>query len=88
MSSFNRVLVRFRDELEQPATRAKVEALLKAESEAGDFMKSVAPISEENTMVNGSVDPGAVSNVNEQPGAEIDRYKLLEQIGEGGFGTV
>jgi hypothetical protein len=64
------------------ALRAKVEALLKADAEAGDFMAaptSAGPL------------PAAVSAEapsQEQPGAQLGRYKLLEQIGEGGMGTI
>ncbi len=53
-------------------------ALLRSHEEAGDFL--VMP-------------PDAVATLDigrstEQPGTIIDRYKLLQQIGEGGFGTV
>ncbi|MBL8803625.1 MAG: tetratricopeptide repeat protein [Planctomycetes bacterium] len=56
------------------ALRSKVEALLKADAEAGSFLGSPA------------ADEGAHSQ--EQAGAQIGRYKLLEQIGEGGMGTI
>ncbi len=40
-------------------------------------------------IVNGGEDPPNVSPTNkEQPGELIGRYKLLQQIGEGGFGSV
>jgi eukaryotic-like serine/threonine-protein kinase len=57
--------------------RAEVEALLRAHHQSGDLLdlpeKCVATLD----------DP-----IRERPGAVIGRYKLLEQIGEGGFGVV
>jgi serine/threonine protein kinase len=60
--------------------RARVEALLQAHERAGRFLvegdqSAVAPIE-------------PVIPVHEGPGSRIGRYKLLEQIGEGGFGVV
>jgi tetratricopeptide (TPR) repeat protein/tRNA A-37 threonylcarbamoyl transferase component Bud32 len=57
------------------ALRAKVEALLKADAEAGSFLGSPA-------------EEQAAHTAQEQAGAQIGRYKLLEQIGEGGMGTI
>jgi len=51
--------------------RARLETLLRADDEAGDFL----------------VRPAQVASA-EQSGQMIGRYKLLQQIGEGGFGTV
>src|SRR5436305_7905145 len=61
--------------------RARVEALLAAEPELGGFLEPPAPTSDF---------AGAASTVvpAERPGAVIGSYKLLEQIGEGGFGVV
>ncbi len=58
--------------------RSKVDALLAADAEAGSFMVEGGGI--DATIVGGS-------NI-EHAGQTIDRYKLLEQIGEGGFGSV
>jgi serine/threonine protein kinase/Flp pilus assembly protein TadD len=63
-----------------PELRQKIEALLCAYEEAGSFLES--PI----------LAPALVATVDEpiteQPGTVIGPYKLLEQIGEGGFGVV
>ncbi len=55
--------------------RRQVESLLTAHEGAGDFLKS-SPL------------PTARDIGNERPGTVIGRYKLLELIGEGGFGVV
>ena len=59
--------------------RAQLEELLAAHREAGSFLESPAR------------DPVATSDeppIAERPGTIIGAYKLLEQIGEGGFGVV
>jgi len=57
--------------------RQQVESLLEANDEAGSF------------MANPTVDHiAAYSKPAEQAGTTIGRYKLLEQIGQGGFGDV
>ena len=60
------------------ALRVEVEELLKAHDEAGVFLQ---PPPRE-------MDGRSDVPLSEQPGTVIDRYKLLQQIGEGGFGVV
>jgi WD40 repeat protein/serine/threonine protein kinase len=62
------------------ALRAEVESLLEASAQAGSFLESPAPQPQLGTTVD---DP-----VTERPGTMVGPYKLLEQIGEGGFGIV
>jgi len=59
--------------------RSKVEDLLKAHSQAGDFLEEPA--------IGPSVTLGD-PNLTEGPGTIISRYKLLEKIGEGGMACV
>jgi len=58
--------------------RRRVERMLAAEDAAGNFLQCPTP------------PPDATSNwpLAERPGSQIGPYKLLEQIGEGGFGVV
>jgi len=58
---------------------ARIEALLKAHDEAGDFL--VVPASDANMTID---DPAQIEGL----GTKIGRYELLEQIGEGGMGLV
>ncbi|MGQ0613931.1 MAG: tetratricopeptide repeat protein [Planctomycetaceae bacterium] len=63
------------------ALRAEVEALLASAGSAGDLPSDTsAPAAD--------AAPEAPSPVGEESGAQIDRYKLLERIGEGGMGTI
>jgi len=58
-----------------PALRQEVESLLNAYAQAGDFLSPTISLLEPDVA-------------HEHAGTRIDRYKLLEQIGEGGFGVV
>jgi serine/threonine protein kinase len=60
------------------ALRERVEALLKADEEAGGFLSHP---SEERAQKN-------QGGLTEKPGDHINRYRLLQQIGEGGCGVV
>ncbi len=59
--------------------RAEVEKLLRARSEMGSFHEPPRPA---------ALATADVPVIGERPGALIGPYKLLEQIGEGGFGLV
>ncbi|MHC4403505.1 MAG: protein kinase domain-containing protein [Planctomycetota bacterium] len=58
--------------------RAEVEQLLLAHRQAGDFLGGSSSATE----------TGPASTLTEKPGSRIGPYKLLQQIGEGGFGVV
>ena len=64
---------------DRPEVRHKVAALLSAYANAGSFLDA-PPIDSALTS--------AMSSDDEQIGAKIGPYKLLQQIGEGGMGTV
>ncbi|HUC85999.1 MAG TPA: protein kinase [Candidatus Acidoferrales bacterium] len=68
---------------DNPALRQRLNALLLASEEAGDFLDQPA------TVAPGSVPElrgGAVAGP--KPGDHIGRYQILQQIGEGGCGVV
>jgi serine/threonine protein kinase/tetratricopeptide (TPR) repeat protein len=62
-----------------PVLRGRVEALLKAHDRAGSFLQ------EQPARLQGTID---YEPIRERPGTVIGPYKLMEQIGEGGFGLV
>ena len=64
-----------------PALRAEVDALLEAHDRAGSFLEPPA-------LAPHLVATVEAPNVVEHHGTAIGPYKLLEQIGEGGFGVV
>jgi serine/threonine protein kinase/Tfp pilus assembly protein PilF len=64
----------------EPQLRAEVEAMLEAHGRAGSFLESAAPAHRLAVTMD--------EPITERPGTVIGPYKLLEQIGEGGFGVV
>jgi hypothetical protein len=61
--------------------RQQVEALLKAHAQAGGFLEKPGAVSPGETVTLSTA-------LTEKPGDRIGRYKLLQQIGEGGYGVV
>jgi WD40 repeat protein/serine/threonine protein kinase len=72
--------------------RQGVEELLRADEAAGGFLQELATGAEEIADTPPPPNLGSTIRVepspSEQLGDTIDRYKLLEKIGEGGFGVV
>ncbi len=79
LSAAGRAALLERVGLSDAGLRERVEALLKAHDRVGDFLEH--PPEE-------TVQARPTSAVSEQPGDRIGRYKLLQQIGEGGCGVV
>ncbi|CAN5403326.1 hypothetical protein BH09PLA1_BH09PLA1_09370 [soil metagenome] len=72
------------------ALRAEVESLLKSHDEAGQFLGAPTadvPESARSTILS-SATKAPISQLREAPGTRIGPYKLLQLIGEGGFGSV
>src|SRR4051812_9924420 len=63
--------------------RRHVEALLHAADGAGDFLEQPP-----TGLAAGDGAPFVMTGLSEKPGDKIGRYKLLQQIGEGGCGVV
>src|SRR2546425_593137 len=66
----------------EPAARARLELMLEGHFKAQGFLE---PVPERNAQSSPTV---MVAQLTEKPGDNIDRYKLLQQIGEGGCGVV
>ncbi|HZO54716.1 MAG TPA: serine/threonine-protein kinase, partial [Bryobacteraceae bacterium] len=64
--------------------RERVEALLKEQEQLGTFLET--PALEKTVLIPGG--PNFARSGSEKPGDRVDRYKLLEKIGEGGCGVV
>ncbi len=64
--------------------RQRVETLLRAQDQAAQFLENPPVTLSAETLVVAA----GVATVTEKPGESIDRYKLLQQIGEGACGVV
>ena len=73
-----------------PALRLRIEALLRVHDEAISFLET--PAGEASAFAGGTESSGATERLTgspaEKPGDRIGRYKLLQQIVEGGCGVV
>src|SRR6185295_15653443 len=63
--------------------RQRIERMLQADSAAGEFFKTAVAPSSAAMEAEGNQSPSI-----EKAGDRIGRYKLLQQIGEGGMGLV
>ena len=63
------------------ALKRRVEALLAAHEQESGFLPGGLTVDDEETVE-------SVGGLNEESGAIVGRYKLLEKLGEGGFGSV
>ncbi len=72
--------------------RREIEELLKADVAAGSFLAELAAGDRGSVRAEVGLDPdptqAGAPGQSEQPGDTIDRYKLMEEVGEGGFGVV
>ena len=70
------------------ALRRRIDDLFAVQSQADAFFARAAGSSVSPEPGKTVVDPDFNPPLSEGPGTRIGRYKLLQQIGEGGFGTV
>ena len=66
--------------------RERVEALLREHENIGEFLET--PALHDTPVISPEGGQRHTAVVSEQPGDRIDRYKLLQKIGEGGCGVV
>jgi serine/threonine protein kinase len=69
-----------------PALRARIERLLQRHQQADSFLEGPAEGPERTGLFTPAPDAGAAPS--EGPGTVIGPYKLVQEIGEGGMGTV
>ncbi len=71
------------------ALRREVDSLLRAHDAAGTFLDDPSRhMSPDESGQHGTGSGRGFGHASEQPGQMVGRYRLLEQIGEGGFGSV
>jgi serine/threonine protein kinase len=74
------------------ALRRQVEALLRVHDDAGDFFDKLTPAARPASAEGAMASPSGTVRLHgipaEKAGDRIGRYKLLQQIGEGGCGVV
>ena len=68
------------------ALRARVEAILQADEPTVDHASAPGGATSDETLP--AADGGRRTSLLEGPGSRLGPYRLLERIGEGGFGTV
>jgi hypothetical protein len=69
--------------------RQRIEVLLQAHDQSGSFLdKPAVPPVTTDLPAGQWIDRDAPLVLAERPGMRVGRYKLLQQIGEGGFGVV
>src|SRR5262245_870026 len=68
--------------------RAEIDELLQADARSGDLLDAPSAVAPGNGASRGAAATIDLPTVVEAPGTVIGPYKLLEQIGEGGFGVV
>src|SRR5437667_8086465 len=75
---------------DDPALRLRLEGLLRVHEEAIPFLENAAPGAQQSPMAAELSDAKvrACRSPAEKAGDRIGRYKLLQQIGEGGCGVV
>ena len=71
-----------------PSLRAAVEALLRHHRDDASLETPVVPAARPDAVQKGPGGTVAITPATERPGDRIGRYKLLQEIGEGGVGTV
>ncbi len=62
--------------------RQRIERMLAAQDDGGNFLETPP------SVIAASVSSTIAESTQEKPGSQIGPYKLLQQIGEGGMGTV
>jgi serine/threonine protein kinase len=68
--------------------RRRVEALLQAHADAGSFLEKPGVSATTDQPAGQWIERDAPPVLAERPGMRVGRYKLLQQIGEGGMGVV